>query len=231
VPTFLSAAQAAQLRRIAQPYKKKAKLGKPWHMRTDDELWRKVLGQIAVVGRAEPGERLQNDPKVKPQVSIQRLKKFRTDAQLQRYLHKVFAGIGVRYAGRNWKKDTKAAAATKNFRKMTKNVNRPREFFGRIAKCETEDQRIETLQNELKYYGNKGARDTLIDLRLAENCMALDARIYGVLKKVGVKVSPDDIFKQIERELINKVAKPLGISGAMLDRVLFQNYDRILEDR
>ena len=88
-----------------------------------------------------------------------------------------------------------------------------------------------SLQKELKYYGNKGARDTLIELRLAENCMALDARIYGLLAKVGVKVSPDDIYRQIEKELIQKVATPLGMSGALLDRVLFQNYKRILEQR
>jgi len=85
------------------------------------------------------------------------------------------------------------------------------------------------LQDSLKYYGNKGARDTLIELRLAENCMALDARIYGVLERVGVKVRPDDIFGYIENDLIQKIAKPLGVSGAPLDRILFQNYKAILK--
>lgn len=85
------------------------------------------------------------------------------------------------------------------------------------------------MQRSLQYYGNKGARDTLIELGLAENCMALDTRILGVLKKVGVKVVPDDIYREIEKELIRKVATPLGISGALLDRILFQNYDRILK--
>jgi hypothetical protein len=87
---------------------------------------------------------------------------------------------------------------------------------------------IEAIQNELRYFGNKAARDTLIELGLATNCMALDARIYGLLAKVGVKVSPDDIYKQIANELIQKVATPLKMSGALLDRALFQNYDRIL---
>jgi len=57
--------------------------------------------------------------------------------------------------------------------------------------------------------------------------MALDTRIFGVLKKVGVKVSPDDIYMQIERELRVKVAKPLGIPAALLDRVLFGKYKDI----
>lgn len=50
-----------------------------------------------------------------------------------------------------------------------------------------------------------------------------------MLRKVGVKVSPDDIFNQIEKELIDKVATPLRITGAQLDRILFGNYSRILK--
>ena len=62
----------------------------------------------------------------------------------------------------------------------------------------------------MAYFGNKGARDTLIELGLAEKCMALDVRIFGILEKVGVKVAPDDIYRQIEKELIRKVARPFG---------------------
>ncbi len=58
--------------------------------------------------------------------------------------------------------------------------------------------------------------------------MALDARIFGVLKKVGVRASPDDIYLQVEKELRERVAKPLGISAALLDRILFRRYDEIL---
>ena len=41
----------------------RAKLGKPWNQRTDDELWIKVLGEVAAIGRAEPGETLETNPK------------------------------------------------------------------------------------------------------------------------------------------------------------------------
>ncbi len=63
-----------------------------------------------------------------------------------------------------------------------------------IASYKTEKEKIEFLQGALKQYGNKGVRDTLVDLRLAENYMALGARVFGVLKMVGVKISPDDIY-------------------------------------
>lgn len=229
MPSFLSRSQALQLQRIAKPYKKKVKLGKPFARWKDNELWLKVLGQIAVIGRAEPGERLQHDPKIKRRVSIRRLKRLRSDADLRRYFHSVFVGLGVRYVGSNWRRDAKAAAAMKNFRTLTRNGG-PRKFFEQIEGFKTEGERIEALK-ALTFFGDKGARDTLIELRLAENCMALDARIYGVLRKVGVRVSPNDIFKQVEKELIKKVAWPVGISGAVLDRILFQNYTRILEQR
>jgi len=227
MPTFLSRAQASRLRKIVRPYRNKIALGKSWNLRSDNDLWIKVLGQIAVVGRAEPGERLQHDPKIKRSVSIERLKRFHSDVRLQQYLHGVFVRLGVRYVGRHWRNDRKAAAGVANFRQLAKDG--PKKFFEQIAKCKTEAEKIEALQRRLKFYGNKSARDTLIDLRLAENCMALDTRIFGVLKKVGVRVSPDDIYEQVERELIKKVATPLGISGALLDRILFQKYTKILE--
>jgi hypothetical protein len=217
------------LQKAVKRYKSQVKLGKPWNKWTDEQLWRKVLCQIAVVGRAEPGERLQHDPKIRGEVSIQKLSRFRSDTELQKHLHTVFVGLGVRYVGRNWRNDKKAAAGVKNFRILMK-AGGPKRFFGNIARYRTEEQRIKALRDSLEYYGNKGTRDTLIELRLAENCMALDARIYGVLEKVGVKVSPDDIFRYVEQELIRKVAEPLGVSGARLDRMLFQNYDKILKE-
>lgn len=229
-PQFLSRSQAGRLQNAAKQFKTKAKPGKPWEKWTDEELWKKVLGQIAVVGRAEPGERLQHDAKIGRKISIKRLSKIHNDSELQKYLHKVFVNLGVRYVGRDWRTDKKAAAGVQNFRKLTgKEEGGPKQFFRKIAKYGKESERIEELKKSLKYYGDKGSRDTLIELRLAENCMALDARIYGVLEGVGVKVSPDDIFGYVQNELIQKVAKPLGVSGGQLDRILFKNYLQILK--
>ena len=58
-----------------------------------------------MVDRAEPGERVQHDPKITPKVSIKTLRRFRSDAELQKHLHQVFAGLGVRYVGGNWRND------------------------------------------------------------------------------------------------------------------------------
>jgi hypothetical protein len=183
---------------------------------------------VVVIGRAEPGERLQHDPRIARKVSIRKLRSLQSDAARQKYLHEVFVKLEARFShGSTWRKDWKAEASVRNF-KILRDAGGPKKFFQTIASCRTEEERIEALQGALKRYGNKGARDTLIELRLAENCMALDARIFGVLKKVGVRIGPDDIYKQVERELREKVAEPLGIQAALLDRILFGKYEDIL---
>jgi hypothetical protein len=204
------------------------RLGKPWTARTEDELWRRVLSQIVVVGRAEPGYRLQHDKTISRQLTIRKLKAFKSDVVLQKHLHRIFLSIGVRFAGNSWRSDRKALAGTRNFR-IIQQAGGPSRFFGAIAKLKTEKKRITALQRSLKFYGDKGSRDTLIELRLATDCMALDVRIFRILERVGLKVSPADIFEQLERELIRKVAKPLGLSGAQLDRILFGQYSKIVK--
>ena len=228
---FLSASQAARLRKIARRYQKKVKLGKPWNNRSEDELWRKVLSQIVVVGRAEPGYELEHNPKVGKRVAIKKLMRFRNDTELQKYLHEFLLSIETRFVSKKqgWRNDKKARAGGHNFKVLTE-AGGPKKFFEKVANLPTESQRIQFLEDSFEYYAEKGARDTLIELGLAENCMALDVRIYGVLEKVGVRVSPDDIYSQIEKELIEKVARPLGISGGRLDRILFQNYSEIIQE-
>jgi hypothetical protein len=222
---FISDSQASRLQKVVKRCKSKAKPRKPWTKWTDDALLRKVLVQVCVIGKAKPGERLQHDRRI----TVKKLKGFQSDEGLQKYLHKLFAELEVRFSrGSTWKKDWKAEACTHNFRVLDR-AGGPTQFFRKhIARCKTEEERRAALRAALKRYGIKSASDTLIELRLAENCMALDSRIFGILKKVGIKIRPDDIYKQIEKELKEKVAEPLGIRAALLDRILFQNYDDIL---
>jgi hypothetical protein len=233
-PQFLSSSQARRLRKAARPHKNRVKFGPRWNKRTEDDLWRTVLSQIVVVGSAAPAEQLQRDPNMTRQVAIRRLKKCHGDAALQKYLHECLVKIGTRYVSKKkgWEKDRKARAAVHNFRALMK-AGGPRKFFKRVAALPRERERIQFLSNRetFQYYGKKGARDTLIELGLAKECLALDARIVGLLEKVGVKIkkgSLDRDYERIEGELIEKVAKPLSISGARLDRVLFQYNNQIV---
>jgi thermostable 8-oxoguanine DNA glycosylase len=125
-------------------------------------------------------------------------------------------------------RNRKVDAAVHNFTALSE-TGGPRRFFEQVAALTGEPERIKSLHNRektLQYYGEKGARDLLIELGLAKKCLALDVRILGLLKEVGVKVkkgSLDRNYERIEEELIKKVAEPLGISGGQLDRILFQN--------
>ncbi len=229
---LLTPKQAAQLRKLAFPYRRRAELGKQWNQRSEDELWLKVLGQIVVVGNARPGYVLGRSREARKQLSVARLQVLSGKAR-QKHVHRILLAIGTRYVGKNWISDKKSRAAARNFQALMQ-AGGPRRFFQKCAALRSETERINFLLKgkKLRYYGDKGARDTLIDLGLAKNCMALDARIQGLLGNLGVKGRGlvQRHYEQLERELIQKVAKPMGISGARLDRILFQNYDAILAD-
>ena len=83
------------------------------------------------------------------------------------------------------------------------------------------------LHVSLTFYKKKGCRDTLIELRLAADCLALNQRLRNILEGVGARVpqSIDKHYEEIEKELINRVA---SLSGGKLDRILFQNYGDIM---
>ena len=83
------------------------------------------------------------------------------------------------------------------------------------------------------YIRTKGARDLLIGLGLATNVIALDSRLQTVLKNVGA-VLPSDVasnrakYKLLEQELLEKVCQPCSITGAHLDRILFNKWQDVI---
>lgn len=232
MPAFSISPEAAKaLRTLARRYQGQMVLGKPWYKRDEDELWRKVLGQIIVVGSARAGYTLDRSYEARKAVSVRLLKAQRSEQALKRHLNGVLRAIGTRYVSSNWKSDKKTTAAVYNFRVLME-AGGPKRFFKQVAALSGEPKRIEFLCEHLAYYREKGARDTLIDLGLARDCLALDARIQKLLAKLGTRIkSPiGRHYERIERELLLKVARPCGLTGAMLDRILFQNYDYILAD-
>jgi hypothetical protein len=142
-------------------------------------------------------------------------------------IHSVLQAIGTRYVGKS-AKNPKVDAALHNFDALVK-AGGPKLFFQNIASKPIEEK-IEFLSKTFAFYKRKGCRDTLIELRLATNCLALDQRLRNIMNCVGAKVpkSIDRHYDQIEKELITNVAKPCGLSGGELDRILFQNYGDIM---
>lgn len=136
--------------------------------------------------------------------------------------------IRTRYVGKK-SRNPKVDAALHNFEAVAK-AGGPEQFFKRVAGEKGTAARIRYLSEHLQYYKKKGCRDILIELHLASDCVALDQRIRNILKAADVKIqgSISRQYEQIEQQLLDKVAKPSGLTGGHLDRILFQNYGDIM---
>jgi hypothetical protein len=225
MPAFrLTRPQAARLRTIVRHYK--PKMTTSWRRRTPDELWLRILSQIVVAGNAAPGDTLRASQAVKEKLAFRRLKKL-SPKRRRKVIHAVLRAIGTRYVGSSVK-NRKIDAALHNFDELVR-AGGPKQFFQNVASMKTKEERIKFLSKTLAFYKKKGCRDILIDLRLATDCLALDRRLNRILECVGAQVprSLNKHYEEIERELIEKVAKP-RLSGGELDRALFQNYGDIL---
>jgi len=204
-------------------------MGDSWNKRkeNEDELWLRVLSQIVVAGNAGPGDTLLSSPAVKERLASNRLTRLTHRLRRQR-IHSVLQAIGTRYVGKKTK-NLKIEAAVHNFKKMD-DAGGPVRFFAGVAAEKDTRAKVKYLSDKLKFYKKKGCRDTLIGLRLANDCVALDLRLMNILEGVGVKLegSLNQYYEQVEWELIERVAKPSGLSGGELDRVLFRNYSDIM---
>jgi len=117
----------------------------------------------------------------------------------------------------------------KNFDALAR-MKGPRRFFEQVNSKKSTKEKIDFLSEHLGYYKKKGCRDTLIELRLASDCMALDQRLKGIVRAVGGKLpeSIEKLYEEIEQVLIERIAEPSDLTGGELDRILFQNYGDIM---
>ncbi|HYE34193.1 hypothetical protein [Methylocaldum sp.] len=201
-----------------------------WRTKSDGELWARVLGQIAVVGSAASGQALSRaipnkDEWYKKLVGL-------SDRRLTTAINRKLLEAGVRYASDDKEECRKTAAAVYNFQ-IINSYGGPFRFFENVASIPLEVWRVAVVRDELAYIKNKGARDLLIGLGLITQAIAFDTRIMNILNHCGADI-PEDLasnkikYKALENELLEKVCKPCGISGAHFDRIMFQSYAQII---
>jgi hypothetical protein len=178
---ILTESHAARLRAIARRYR--PRMGKAWRHLTPNELWLRVLAQIVVAGNAAPADMLERSEAVKEKLAFPRLRKL-SPRQRRQVIHSVLRAIGTRYVGEK-SKNAKIDAALHNFDALEK-AGGPVAFFKKVAAEKDTSAKLKFLEDKLHYYKKKGCRDTLIELRLASDCMALDQRIKNILEGVGV---------------------------------------------
>jgi hypothetical protein len=177
MPVFhLSESQAVRLRQLMRHYK--PQMGKPWRKCNEDELWFRVLSQIVVAGNAAPGYVLRRSEAARRLLSFSRLKKLKPQRR-RKVIHSVLQAIGTRYVGKR-AKNRKVDAALHNFDALVK-AGGPKPFFQKIASVKPIEEKIAVLSRTFAFYKKKGCRDTLIELRLATNCLALDQRLRNIM--------------------------------------------------
>lgn len=93
-------------------------------------------------------------------------------------------------------------------------------------------RKIRYFMKIFRFVQSKGARDNLKELGLIRDAIALDVRIQTILHLAGVQVprgleSNHKLYDEYESFLLNRLCKPLQMTGVEFDRMIYQNYDRI----
>jgi hypothetical protein len=222
-----------KLKNVVKKYKSQAKLPEidRWKSMTDSEIWISIVVQVGSVGSSYPAEKMKNELRSRDKWYEQLiiLSKERRKEEIHRILYK----FGIRYVSRNVDNCRKTNALLKNL-ELIESFGGPIKYIKRIAQIDDEYVRVSTVIKEMHYIKNKGARDLLISLGLLQNAIAFDVRIINVLKKFGTELpegyeTDSNSYKELESELIQNICIPCEITGADLDRILYQKYNEIVQ--
>jgi len=207
-----------------------------WKQWTNDEIWLHIFEQVIVVGNSKPAERFNKDAKLRNQVSYEKLAKIREDDELKKEINHVLRLVGARYASSNISKCRKTNALAHNLRVLKSFNDGPKGLLRRLSEFEgpyADKRKIKYLMKIFKYMQSKSARDFLMELGIVRDAIALDIRVQNIFAKVRVQIpkgfeANPKLYDQIEKDMLEKVCKPLNLSGVEFDRMLYQNYKNII---
>ena len=188
-----------------------------------------------VVGSSAPLDKFYKNDKLKKEVAYEKLAKMADKQKLSRTINHVLMAVGTRYARSDASKCMKTKALVNNLQTL-KTCGGAKNFVRKLFEFQgpnAEKQRIEFVMRSFIFIKNKGARDYLMELGLVKDAVALDVRVQNVLRKIGTEVpkgfeSNPQLYDSIQNDILEKICKPLGISGIEFDRMLYQNYDDII---
>ena len=230
---MVSKQAVTNLKKIVKKYKDEIDLPKvgKWKKMSDNDIWTAIVIQVVVVGGSAPRV------KVKELLSSQENwyehllklspRKRRTE------IHNILLSAGVRYVSESVGGYRKTDALVKNLA-LLESLESPKIYLKRISKISDEAERVSAIIKDMSYIKNKGARDFLIGVGLIENAIAFDVRVKKVLELCGIEL-PNNLandksaYKELETELIEKVCRPLEVSGSVLDRILYQKNKEIVD--
>ena len=202
-----------------------------WKQWNVDEAWLRFVSQVAVVGNSDSEKKIRNNPNIRALLEVNFLKSVEDTLLLSQIINKALKYAGVRYVSNN-PTSRKSDACMRNFIFLTKTEESPVTYLKKISQINNEYQRIRQVMTDFSYIKSKGSRDFLITAGLAKQVIALDSRLTKIFKNVGIIINDDyksseKAYRELELFILINICQPLSISGAELDRVLYQFYDNL----
>jgi hypothetical protein len=190
---------------------------------SEQDIWIRIVSQIVVVGRAAPAQRLK-EKKIREILDFKKLSEM-TPAKAVKCIGYALAMIGTRMVSKKRPEASPKVIALANNLAFLKKYGGPKKFMRDVAKEQTSQERLLYVENNLIYFGNKGARDFLTTgFGLVTDRIALDVRVMGVVSRIvpgfPIRVQPAD-YEKTERYLIENICVPLNIEPAHFDQLLF----------
>ena len=179
-------------------------------------------------------ERLRRSASAQRSLRFARLRRLATRERAKE-VHRILRANGVRYVPRRLSKCHKTRAVLANLEFLTLVPGAASGYLRRLAAEQHDDSRARQMAKDLHYIKLKGSRDLMADLGLARNVIALDVRLLNLLRRVGARLpsnvqTDETSYRRVQDALLEHVARPAGVNGVQLDRILFNNYDEILRD-
>ena len=211
-----------------------------WQDKDNNELWLWLVGQVMVVGGVAGNDRFQSRQDLKKKLSYSSLSHFTDDNEMQLAINEVLREAGIRYASSDIDKCHKSKALVHNYKFIS---NYKGGFKGLIKHLtqfkgdNSELDRVSFLTHDFKFLKNKSARDFLMSMGINTNTLALDIRIQNIFRHFDInfptqaELARKPIYDKTEKEIIEKICKPLNIEPINFDRVLFQHYSKIVDKK
>jgi uncharacterized protein YajQ (UPF0234 family) len=210
-----------------------------WKRMASNEIWLDFIRQIIVIGGAAAAQRFSDRADLQKLVSYGRLSSLEDRMEIKKAINHALREVGSRYACKDIRRCKKTHALVHDLKILQGFKGGPKGLLKRVAEFTGTNATKRRIKYFMKIFKggsiqSKSTRDFLMGHGLIKDAVAIDIRIQNILRKVGIRVpkgvqSKPNIYDYAETEILNKICKPLQLSGVELDRMLFQNYDKIME--
>lgn len=209
---------------------KRAKAG--WKKWDNNDVWMQIVRHILQIGNSKSLDLFDNSRSLKDSVRYVRLVRMRSKRKQRAAIRKLMKSTGARIHNK------KTQALVDNLAWLQQEFGeRPTKFMAHLSRM-SEWQRIGFLKTHLSQFGEKTAREFLMTAGLANNAIAFDRRILRIFEEAGVEMPATackkrriipSLYKEVQEQVLEKICKPLKLTGRQFDRMLYLNYDSIID--